>query len=198
MSSSKEYDTLQPIPSQAERDLSFLDASMEVADFSSSKHLKTTKKLRKRPWFGYKMNLAGRAGQALVIAAISIAGFTFGLWVLGIPIKSANIFLLFRYGYTGSNEGVQIVKYNGALLDAPDNQNFFKVRGLIFNFEREFLPPSDFILSIYSQDKKLMDKFQFSCCKKEFYPRKITQMEETFPISSNQVGYFELKTVPLK
>jgi hypothetical protein len=198
MSSSKEYDTLQPIPSQAERDLSFLDASMEVTDFSSSKHLKTTKKLRKRPWFGYKMNLVGRLSQTLVIAGISLAGFVFGLWVLGIPIKSANIYLLFRYGYTGGNQGVQIVKYSGALLDAPDNQSFFKIRGMIFNFDQEFLPQHDFILSIFTPDQKLMDKFQFSCCRKEFYPRKITQMEETFPISSNQVGYFELKTIPVQ
>lgn len=198
MSSSKEYDTLQPIPSQAERDLSFLDASMEVADFSSSKHLKTTKKLRKRPWFGYKMNITGRISQALVIGSISLAGFVFGLWVLGIPIKSSNIYLLFRYGYTGNNQGAQIIKYDGALLDAPDNQSFFKIRGLIFNFDQEFLPPHDFLLSIYSPNRELMDKFQFSCCKKEFYPRKITKMDETFPISSNQIGYFELKTVPVK
>lgn len=193
MSSSKEYDTLQPIPSQAERDLSFLDASVEVTDFSSSKHLKTTKKLRKRPWFGYKMNLTGRVSQTVVIASISILGFVFGLWVLGIPIKSSNIYLLFRHGYTGQNEGVQLVRYEGAILEGPDNQNFFKIRGLIFNFDNEFMPQRDFILNIYTQDHTLMDKFQFSCCKKEFYPRKMTKIEETFPISSNRVGYFELK-----
>lgn len=193
MSSSKEYDTLQPIPSQAERDLSFLDASIEVTDFSSSKHLKTTKKLRKRPWFGYKMNFPGRLAQVGIIAGISLAGFLFGLFVLGIPIKSSNIYLLFRYGYIGQNQGVQLVKYDGALLEGPDNQNFFKIRGLIFNFEKEFMKQKDFTLSIYTLDRQLLDKFQFSCCKKEFYPRKITKIEETFPISSNQVGYFELK-----
>ena len=190
---SKEYDTLQPIPSQAERDLSFLAASLEVTDFSSSKHLKTTKKLRKRPWFGYKMNLTGRLTQTAIIGVISIAGFIFGLFVLGIPIKSSNIYLLFRYGYTGQNQGVQLVQYEGALLEGPDNQHFFKIRGLIFNFDKEFMPQRDFILSIYTQDQQLLDKFQFSCCKKEFYPRKTTTIEETFPVSSNQVGYFELK-----
>ena len=193
MSSSKEYDTLQPIPSQAERDLSFLDASIEVTDFSSSKHLKTTKKLRKRPWFGYKMNMTGRIMQACTIGAIALAGFVFGLVILGIPLKTSNIYLLFRYGYTGKNNGIQLIQYNGFVLEGPDNQHFFKVQGLIFNFEKEFLPQKDFTLNLYSQDRQLLDKFQFSCCETEFYPRKITDVEETFPISSNQVGYFELK-----
>jgi len=193
MSSSKEYDTLQPIPSQAERDLSFLDASVEVTDFSSSKHLKTTKKLRKRPWFAYKMNMIGRLGQVGVIATISLLGFIFGLFVLGIPIKSSNIYLLFRYGYTGQNHGAQIIDYSGSLLEGPDNQYFFKISSKVFNFENEFLPQKNFLLQIYGQDKVLMDKFQFSCCSKQFYPKKITRIDETFPISSNHVGYFELK-----
>jgi hypothetical protein len=191
--SSKEYDTLQPIPSQAERDLSFLDASLEVTDFSSSKHLKTTKKLRKRPWFGYKMNAWGRTVQIMTIAGISIAGFIFGLWVLGIPLHSSDIYLLFRYGYTGQNQSVQVIQYDGSVLEGPDNQHFFKIRGSIFNFEKEFMPQRDFVLNIYTLEGQLLDKFQFSCCKQEFYPRKMTKIEETFPISSNQVGYFELK-----
>lgn len=193
MSSSKEYDTLQPIPSQAERDLAFLDASVEVTNLSSSKHLKTTKKLRKRPWFGYKMNLLGRLGQIVVISTIALAGCMFGLFVLGIPIKSSNIYLLFRYAYTGQNHGIQMINYDGSLLEGPDNQYFFKISSRIFNFENEFLPQKNFTLQIFNPDRVLIDKFQFSCCKKEFYPKKITQMEETFPIPSNQVGYFELK-----
>jgi hypothetical protein len=191
--SSKEYDTLQPIPSQVERDLSFLDASLQVTDFSSSKHLKTTKKLRKRPWFAYKMNFIGRLSQVGVITAISIAGFIFGLFVLGIPIQSSNIYLLFRYGYTGQNQGIQIIDFDGALLEGPDNQYFFKISGQIFNFDNEFIPQKNFLLQIFKQDKVLMDKFQFFCCKREFYPKKITHIEEIFPISSNHVGYFELK-----
>lgn len=191
--SSKEYDTLQPIPSQAERDLSFLDASIEVTDFSSSKHLKTTKKLRKRPWFGYKMNITGRVMQTLVIAGIALSGFIFGLVVLGIPLKASNIYLLFRYGYTGKNQGIQLIQTNGYILEGPDNQHFFKINGKVFNFEKEFLPQRDFVLNLYTLDRQLLDKFQFSCCKTEFFPRKISTIEETFPISSSQIGYFELK-----
>lgn len=191
--SSKEYDTLQPIPSQAERDLSFLDASIEVTDFSSSKHLKTTKKLRKRPWFGYKMNLTGRVMQTIVISSVALSGFIFGLMVLGIPLKTSNIYLLFRYGYTGKNQGIQLIQTDGFVLEGPDNQYFFKIDGLVFNFEKEFLPQRDFVLNLYTQDRQLLDKFQFSCCKTEFFPRKITNIEETFPISSSQIGYFELK-----
>lgn len=190
---SKEYDTLQPIPSQSERDLSFLDASVEVSDFSNSNHLKTTKKLRKRPWFGYKMNGLGRTIQILVIFGVSLAGFLCGLAVLRIPVKASNIYLLFRYGYTGQNEGLQLVKYDGSILEGPNNQHYFKINGLIFNFEKEFVAERDFTLSFFTTDKQLIDKYQFSCCKKEFYPRKITNIEEVFPVSSNQVGYFELK-----
>ena len=190
---SKEYETLLPIPSQAERDLSFLDASVEVTDFSSSRHLKTTKRLRKRPWFGFKMNTWGRTIQASIIAAVGIAGFMFGLTVLGIPVRSSNIYLLFRYGYTGENRNLQLIQYDGTVLDGPENQHFFKIKGTIFNFEKEFMPQRDFTLSFYTQDKQLLEKYQFSCCKKEFFPRKITSIEETFPISSSQVGYFELK-----
>lgn len=190
---SKEYDTLQPIPSQSERDLSFLDASVEVSDFSNSSHLKTTKKLRKRPWFGYKMNSLGRTIQVLIILGVSLSGFIFGLVILGIPLKASNIYLLFRYGYTGENQGLQLVEYDGSILEGPNNQHYFKIKGLIFNFEKEFIPQRDFTLSFYSQDKQLLDKYQFSCCKKEFFPRKTTNLEEIFPVSSNQVGYFELK-----
>ncbi len=192
--SSKEYDTLQPIPSQAERDLSFLDASMEVTDFSNSRHLRTAKKLRKRPWFGYKMNLFGRLWQASTIGAVALMGFLFGLLVLGVPLKPSNIYLLFRYGYTGQSQGIQLINYEGELLDGPDNQHFFKIHGMIFNFEKEFAPQKDFILSFYTQDRQLLDKYQFSCCKKEFFPRKITRINETFSVSSDQIGYFELKS----
>jgi hypothetical protein len=191
--SSKEYDTLEPIPSQAERDLSFLDASVEVTDFSNSKSIRITKKLRKRPWFGYKMNPLGRTMQALVILAVSLMGFVSGLLLLGIPLKASNVYLLFRYGYTGENKGLQIIQYDGAITEGPNHQYYFKISGEIYNFDKQFLPEKNFIVNIFSQDNKLLDQRQFTCCSKEFYPGKITKIEESIPVSTNEISSYQLK-----
>ena len=190
---SKEFDTLNPVASQAERDLAFLEPSLEVTDFSSTRDIKTQKRLRKRPWFSFKMNNTGRFIQSMTVLGISLGGFILGLVVLGVPVKPTNIYLLFQHGYTGEHDGLQVVEYRGSTSEGSDNKSFFKIRGTIYNFDDSFRPPQDFSLNFYSKDGELMERYQFTCCVTDFRPNRMTPIEEIFMISGEEVAFFELK-----
>ncbi|MCB0272889.1 MAG: hypothetical protein KDD46_07735, partial [Bdellovibrionales bacterium] len=99
---SKPPNDINPILSQAERDLYFTDPGYEL--FGSS--LTNVKRIfRKKPWFSQKMNLQGRILQATITLCISMIGMGLGFTFLKIPPRMEAVRLLLTHGYRGPYYG---------------------------------------------------------------------------------------------
>ncbi len=130
--------------------------------------------------------------RTAVVMSIVILGLILGLTAMGVHPTPRNLKLLFQYGQSEHESGLNVLAYDGRILSLEDGTRMLKVTGTVYNHSKEPVSAPHLKLEVLSTGGEFLVNKVAPCCDSGLAPFGTASFTVEVALPSMPVGRFKV------